>query len=92
MALITQKRVQGTRHLPAKLIPVAATHVVWYVWGGTSASAGKVVVQYADTQRSAAIAYGKASRLIGTVFPWGEVIEAGWAEIEPADRVNGKAI
>jgi hypothetical protein len=91
MALITSKRAQHSRSLLAKDIPVAATHVAWFYWGEGS-SAGVTVVQYADTERSAKIAYGKAERYIGDSYVNGKVTEAGWSVIEPTDRVNGKVL
>jgi hypothetical protein len=91
MALITAKKAQHTCRLLAKDIPVKATHVVWFYWGEGS-SAGVTVVQYADTERSAKIAYGKAERYLGDSYVNGKVTEAGWSVIEPTDRVHGKAL
>ena len=84
MARIGKKTVQTGPVVPAKNIPDGATHVSWFAW-----DTGRYVLQYADTQRSAKIAYGQAQRQVGVQFPWGKVTQAGWTAIEPADLKNG---
>jgi len=92
MALITPRTVQKQHHLVASHIPVAATHVIWFRWSEDSHSGPVTVVQYADTELSAKRAYNKAAASVGERYFWGAIASAGWATIEPDDRIHGKAL
>jgi len=83
----TLKTIQLGRRIEARDIPLNATHVIWFEW-----SHGKTVIQYADTKRSAVIAYNKAEPYVGYTYNEVEVVAAGWDEISPNDRQYGKAL
>jgi len=92
MALISKKTAQDSSVVQPGSIPNNATHVIWYRWAAGSSNGGKTVIQFANTQRSAKLAYGKAEKLIGEEFPWGSVEAAGWSAIMGANREFGMAL